>query len=92
MKAVAIRTPVPKCRDMKRNRCGIGSFGKRRAMTGNEQAGGHQLRRLLRSGLLTQCAEEEDEKQREDMRRRVVATLSRRPTDRLVGRFILPST
>jgi hypothetical protein len=91
MNAVAMRTPVPKCRDMNRNRCGIGSFGKRLAMTGNEHAGGHQCRRSSRACLLTQCAEEEDEKQRKDMRRRVVATLFRRPTDWLVGRFILPS-
>lgn len=38
MNAVAIRTPVPKCRDKKRNRCGIGSSGKRRAIIGNEHA------------------------------------------------------
>jgi hypothetical protein len=38
MKAVAIRTPVPKCLERKRNRWGIGSLGKRRAMIGNEHA------------------------------------------------------
>lgn len=38
MNAVAMSTPVPKCRERKRNRCGIGSFGKRRAITGKEHA------------------------------------------------------
>ena len=37
-KAVAIRTPVPKCRERKRNRCGMGSLGNRRAMMGKEDA------------------------------------------------------
>ncbi len=36
--AVAMRTPVPKCRERKRKRCGIGSSGKRRAMMGKEHA------------------------------------------------------
>jgi hypothetical protein len=38
MKAVAMRTPVPKCRERKRKRCGIGRLGKRRAIIGNEHA------------------------------------------------------
>lgn len=38
MKAVAMRTPVPKCLERKRKRCGMGSFGNRRAITGNEHA------------------------------------------------------
>lgn len=33
-----MRTPVPKCLERKRKRWGIGSFGKRRAMIGKEQA------------------------------------------------------
>ena len=40
--AVAMRTPVPKCRDRKINRCGIGSLGKRLAMIGNEHASRYQ--------------------------------------------------
>ena len=36
--AVAIRTPVPKCLERKRKRCGIGRLGKRRAMIGKEHA------------------------------------------------------
>ena len=42
MNAVAIKTPVPKCLERKRNRCGMGRSGKRRAMTGNEHAMVHQ--------------------------------------------------
>lgn len=38
MKAVAMRTPVPKCLDRKRKRCGMGSRGNRRAITGKEHA------------------------------------------------------
>ena len=38
MNAVAIRTPVPKCRDKKRNRRGMGRRGNRRAIIGNEHA------------------------------------------------------
>src|ERR1700677_864472 len=38
-KAVAMRTPVPKCLLRKRNRCGMGRSGKRRAMIGKEHAG-----------------------------------------------------
>lgn len=37
-KAVAIKTPVPKCLEMKRKRRGIGRRGNRRARTGNEHA------------------------------------------------------
>lgn len=38
MNAVAMRTPVPKCLERKRKRRGMGSLGKRRAMTGKEHA------------------------------------------------------
>jgi hypothetical protein len=43
MNAVAIRTPVPKWRERKRKRCGMGSLGKRRAMIGKEHAARHQF-------------------------------------------------
>src|SRR2546421_1457764 len=36
--AVARRTPVPKCLERKRKRCGIGRPGKRRAIIGKEHA------------------------------------------------------
>lgn len=38
MKAVAIKTPVPKCREKKMNLCGIGREGKRLAITGKAHA------------------------------------------------------
>jgi hypothetical protein len=41
-KAVAIRTPVPKCLEMKRNWCGTGNRGKRFATMGKEHAGQDQ--------------------------------------------------
>jgi len=37
-KAVAMRTPVPKCRERKRKRWGMGRVGKRLAMRGKEHA------------------------------------------------------
>jgi hypothetical protein len=48
--AVAIRTPVPKCLERKRKRCGIGSLGKRLAMIGKEHAMGRQLTCLEEAG------------------------------------------
>lgn len=38
MKAVAMSTPVPKCLETKRYRCGIGRDGKRLATTGKAHA------------------------------------------------------
>lgn len=38
MKAVAMRTPVPKCLERKMTRCGMGSDGKRLAITGKAHA------------------------------------------------------
>jgi hypothetical protein len=49
--AVAISTPVPKCLDMKRKRCGTGSLGKRRAIIGNAHAA--MLRKRMRKRAKT---------------------------------------
>lgn len=46
-KAVAMRTPVPKCFDKKRKRCGTGKFGKRLAAMGNAQAISYQYTRFI---------------------------------------------
>ncbi len=75
MKAVARSTPVPKGRERKRNRCGIGSLGNRRAMIGNEHANlyintGH----LLKESLLTECAQDENKEEGKDVDARVVGT------------------
>lgn len=90
MKAVAMRTPVPKCLDRKRKRCGIGSLGNRRAMTGKEHAS--SVNGVLGiCDVLTQGAEGENEEQCEDVRPSVIApSVARRSTRRLLV-AILPS-
>jgi len=50
-KAVAIRTPVPKCRERKRKRCGIGREGNLAARMGKE----HAATEFVVSLLLCSC-------------------------------------
>ena|SRR5947207_2326372 len=50
-KAVAMSTPVPKCREMKRMRCGMGSLGNRRATIGKAHAA--MLRNRMRKSAKT---------------------------------------
>lgn len=91
MKAVAMRTPVPKCLDRKRNLCGMGSFGKRRAITGKEHAGGRQCLFTSMMDVLTQCTEEQNEEEGKDVGCSVVPALLRRAACWLLWRFILSS-
>lgn len=54
-KAVAMSTPVPKCRDRKRNWWGTGTPGKRLTMTGNEHASAAQISTHVQPAVEETC-------------------------------------
>jgi len=58
-KAVAMRTPVPKCLDMKRNWCGTGMEGKRLTTMGKEQAVRTVSEAVRRNGDGRECTHQQ---------------------------------
>jgi hypothetical protein len=72
-----MRTPVPKCLDMKRNWWGTGIEGRRLTMIGKEQAVISQRWAQVQGGSRrTSCAQGQNEQQGEDMQRRIVVPLA----------------
>jgi len=74
-----MRTPVPKCLDMKRNWCGTGIEGKRLTTMGKEQAG-HMVSEEVTShdggNARTSSTQDKDENQGEDMDEGVVVAFA----------------